>query len=75
MPQTAQIELEYLMTVYADLAVAHVIDAGSRIVKLTKDGQRVLISKPRSLHPAPTGCNPFHPASRASSAEVRFRVP
>jgi hypothetical protein len=35
MPQSAQIELEYLMTVHADLAASHVIDAGSRIVNVT----------------------------------------
>jgi hypothetical protein len=34
MPQIAQIELEYLMTVHADLAPAHIVDAGSRIVNV-----------------------------------------
>jgi hypothetical protein len=34
MIQTAQIEFEYLMTFHADLAPAHAIDAGSRIVNV-----------------------------------------
>jgi hypothetical protein len=35
MARTAQIELEYLMTVHADLAPPHLIDSGSRIVNVT----------------------------------------
>ena len=35
MVQTAQIEFEYLMTVHANLAPAHNIDTGSRIVNVT----------------------------------------
>jgi Protein of unknown function (DUF3237) len=35
MAQTVQIDLEYLMTLHADLAPAHAIDAGSRIVNVT----------------------------------------
>jgi hypothetical protein len=34
MPQTAQIALEYLMTVHADLSPPQLIDAGSRIVNV-----------------------------------------
>jgi hypothetical protein len=34
MPQTAKIELEYMMTVHADLAPPHLIDTGSRIVNV-----------------------------------------
>jgi hypothetical protein len=34
MPQTAQIALEYLMTVHADLTPPQLIDAGSRIVNV-----------------------------------------
>ena len=34
MAQTAQIELEYLMTLHADLDPPHIIDTGSRIVNI-----------------------------------------
>jgi hypothetical protein len=34
MAQTVQIELEYLMTVHADLDPPQLIDAGSRIVNV-----------------------------------------
>jgi hypothetical protein len=34
MPQTAPIELEYLMTIHADLAPPHLVDSGSRIVNV-----------------------------------------
>ena len=34
MPQTAKIELEYLMTAHADFDQPHLVDAGSRIVNV-----------------------------------------
>jgi hypothetical protein len=51
MAQTAQIELEYLMTFHADLDPPHLVDAGSRIVNVRggwADGPKI---KARVLAP------------------------
>ena len=47
MPQTAKIELEYMMTVHADLAPPHLIDTGSRIVNVRGGWQMGQILKAR----------------------------
>jgi hypothetical protein len=62
MPQTAQIDLEYLMTVHADLSPPQLIDSGSRIVNVNggwADGPgikaRVLPPGGDWLQPLPSG--------------------
>jgi len=59
MPETAQIELEYLMTVHADLAVSHVIDTGSRIVHVTGGWAEGPDIKAKLVAPGVEAATPF----------------